>query len=285
MHIQLLVFRAVMGRRKQSRPHRSGGVILDSNDNGGEAELDKQKAFQTEEAQKEPDEVDIPYYVEVDRSGWVSDDHLDISEVVLMNLNLTERFAGHEVNEEFLVDNKYSLRFRLSNMSEYLDRMKLGHWPVISSTDISLEFVEKCTVDDTSTSLVILSGTFDGSDEGISGLVHLASLKFLTVRPVLGIVVSEDISSLRVRVEMLKSAFDASESLFDNTRQLWKKSMMNVMAWLRPEVMTSEARYGVSKSTDMELDSHTEMADTNSNPKKDGRFDAAVFYEAIKPSK
>lgn len=274
-----------MGRRKQSRPHRSGGVILDSNDNGGQAELVKQKAFETEEAQKEFDEVDKPYFVEVDRSGWDSDEHLDISEVVLMDLNLREGFSGHEVNEEILMDNKYSLRFRLCNVSGYVDRIKLGHWPVISSIDISLEFIEKCTMDDVSTCSVILSGRFDGSDEGVSGLVHLASLKYMTVRPVLGIVFSEDMSSLRMRVEMLKSAFDACESLFDNTRQLWKKSMVNVMSWLRPEVMTSEARYGVSKSTEMELDSQTEMADTNSNPKKDGRFDAAVFYEAIKPSK
>jgi len=83
--------------------------------------------------------------------------------------------------------------------------------------------------------------------------------------------------SFRVRVEMLRNAFDACDSLVDNTRQLWKKSMKNVMAWLRPEIMTSEARYG-SKWID------SEMEDA-SNSIKSGRFDVAGFYEAIKPSK
>lgn len=275
-----------MGRMKQSRPHRSGGITLNGHHADNQVELDNQKGFETEEAQKELGEVDKPYFVEVDRSGWVSDDeHLDISEVVLMNLNLREGFSSHEVNVDLLRDNKYSLRFCLRNVSESVDRIKLGHWPVISSTDMLLEVIEKCTMDDVSTCSVILSGTFDGPDDGVSGLVHLASLKFMTMRPILGIVISKDMSSVRMRVEMLKSAFDACESLLDNTRQLWKKSMMNVMAWLRPEVVTSEARYGVTKSTEMELDLHTEMADVNSNPKRGGRFDATVFYEAIKPSK
>ncbi|PQQ10845.1 hypothetical protein Pyn_34388 [Prunus yedoensis var. nudiflora] len=92
-------------------------------------------------------------------------------------------------------------------------------------------------------------------------------------------------STIRVRVEILKSAFDACESLLDTTRQLWKKSMLNVMAWLHPEVMTSEARYRVSKSTEMEADLHTQTGEANSGPSKHARFDVAGFYEAIKPSK
>ncbi|KAA8533961.1 hypothetical protein F0562_031478 [Nyssa sinensis] len=132
---------------------------------------------------------------------------------------------------------------------------------------------------------VILSGGFDGPDEGISGLVHLISLKFLTLRPILGFTFSEDMSSLRVRVEILKSAFDACESLLDNTRQIWKKSMMNVMGWLRPEVMTSEAMYGLSTSADKEHGLQMMADDDSSVLRKRARFDATGFYEAIKPSK
>lgn len=274
-----------MGRRK-SKPHRSVGIVLGSNDAAEQSELDKQRSLESKEAKKnELDEVDEPYFVEVDRSGWVSDDHLDISEVVLMNLNFGEGFSGHELSEEFYWDDKYSLRFRLCNVREYVDRIKLGHWPVLSLTDIFIEFIEKPTMEDMKTWPVILSGSLDGSDEGISGLVHLASLKFMTLRPVMEVGLSRDMPSIRMRVEMLRSAFDACESLLDNTRQLWKKSMMNVMAWLRPEVVTSEARYGVTKSVEMDIDAHAEMADANSNPKKSGRFDVAAFYEAIKPSK
>ncbi|KAK9290226.1 hypothetical protein L1049_008393 [Liquidambar formosana] len=133
---------------------------------------------------------------------------------------------------------------------------------------------------------VILSGSFDGQDDGVSGLVHLASLKFLTLRPFIGVTLSKDVPSLKLRVEILESAFDACESLLDNARQVWKKSMMSVMAWLCPEAMTSEAKYGVSDSTEMELDLDMEMG-TNSSfiSKKHARFDVARFYEAIKPSK
>ena len=35
-----------------------------------------------------------PFFVEVDRASWHSDEHLDISEVVQIDLNLREGFAG-----------------------------------------------------------------------------------------------------------------------------------------------------------------------------------------------
>lgn len=273
-----------MGRRKQSHPHHSGRIIVESHDTT-EAGLQNQQAINTKQVQNnEFDIVDEPYFVEVDRTSWVSDEHLDVSEIVLTDLNLREGYSGCEVSEDFFQDLKYTLRFKVCNVNEFLGRIKLGHWPVLSSSDVSLELIKICTRDDTETHSVILSGSFDGPDEGISGLVHLASLKFMTLRPVMGITSLENISSLRVRVEILKSVFEACESLLENKRQQWKRSTLNVMAWLRPEVMTSEARYGVS-ITEMEIDLHMEMADGNLNTKKRARLDAAGFYEAIKPSK
>lgn len=271
-----------MGRRKQSHPHRSGGIIVGHHDTA-EAGREDQQPLHTQN--NEFDEIDNPYFVEVDQASWNSHHHLDISEVILTDLNLKEGFSGYEWSQDFIQDSKYALRFRVCNVNEFVGRIKLGHWPVLSSSDISLEFIEKCTRGDTETYSVILSGSFDGPDEGISGLVHLASLKFMTLRPVLGVTSLENKSSLRVRVEILTSSFEACESLLDNTRKLWKRSMMNVMAWLRPEVMTSEARYGVSISTGMEINLDMEMGDGNLNAKKHARFDASGFYEAIKPSK
>ncbi|KAM1069775.1 hypothetical protein ACFX13_001692 [Malus domestica] len=271
-----------MGRRKQRRPHRSGGVVLESRSNADQAELDGIKISNGESGKNELDKVDEPYFVEVDRSCWVSDEHLDIAEVVLTNLNFGEGFSGDGLSGDFNQDD-YSLRFRVCNVNEFIGRMKLGHWPVLSSADISLEFI-KCPTEDTGECSVILSGSFDGPDEGISGLVHMASLRFMTLRPVQW-VVSIDMSTITVRVEILKRAFDACQSLLDMTRQVWKKSMRNVMGWLHPEVMTSEARYGVSKSTEMEIDLHTENGYANSDPSKLARFDVSGFYEAIKRSK
>lgn len=280
-----------MGRRKQNRPHRSGGIVLESQGTAGREELDEGRVLNGEAAQKNGlDEVERPYFVEVDPTNWGSDEHFDIAEVVLADLVFGEGFCS-DVLSGGLNRGSYYLRFRLSNVKECVNRIKLGHWPLLSSADISLEFVKTCSSEDMDmdmekdTCSVILSGSFDGPDEGVSGLVHLTSLKFMTLRPALSIGFVDDTSTITVRVEILKSAFDACESLLDNTRQVWKKSMMNVMAWLHPEVVTSEARYGVGKSTDMELDLHTDTGHANSNHSKHAKFDVAGFYEAIKPSK
>lgn len=273
-----------MGRRK-SKPHRSGGIVLDANATA-ETALDKQNVVEAGgEAKNDFGYVDKPYFVEVDRSNWMSGEHLDISEVVLRDLNLREGFSGFELSEDIYQDPQYSLRFRLYNVSNVLDRIKLGHWPVLPYTDIHLELVKSATGDNTETCTVLLSGIFDGPDEGVSGLVHLASLEFVTLRLVVGVRLSEDIPSLRVRVEVLKSAFGASESLLGSSRQLWKKSMMNVMSWLRPEIMTSEVRYGFGSNMKMEVDPQTETADESGNARKHVRFDPAGFYDDIMPSK
>ncbi|XP_065870034.1 uncharacterized protein [Euphorbia lathyris] len=270
-----------MGRRKQARPLRSGGLSIANND-AVEAEPDKLKASETNSAEKgESVVVDIPFYVEVDRSHWGANEHRDISEVVLNDLNLREGYSNFRMNLEFYQESKYSLRFRVYNVDEFvLNHIRMGHWP-LSSSDIFLEFIEKSIVEDKEMQSVICSGILDGTDEGIVGLVHLISMKFLTLRPVLEFNCLEEMTSLRIRVEILEKAFDACESLLDNTRQLWKKSMMNVMSWLRPEVTTSEARYGST----MEINSVADIEDDTSNARKRARFDVAAFYEAIKPSK
>ncbi|XP_058747815.1 uncharacterized protein LOC131620688 [Vicia villosa] len=273
-----------MGRRK-NKPSRSGGIIVETNATA-ETELDKHNGIEAGKVEKSDfGDIDKPYFVEVDRSGWLSDEHLDISEVVLKDLNLREGFNGFELFEDYSQDPQFSLRLRLCNVGNVLRRIKLGHWPVLPYTDIHLEFVKKATADNDETCIVMLSGIFDGPDEGVSGLVHLTSLKFVTLRVVPGIRLSDDIPSLRVRVEVLKSAFNACESLLESSRQLWKKSMMNVMSWLRPEIMTSEVRYGLSSSMEMEVDLQTEMADNDGYVGKCSMFNPAGFYEAIKPSK
>ncbi|KAH9702949.1 RING-finger DEAD-like helicase PHD and SNF2 domain-containing protein [Citrus sinensis] len=274
-----------MGRRKQSRPHRSGGVTLENN-NTTESESNKQKPHGSEQPEKEElADVDHPFFVEVNRTCWLLDEHLDISEIVLTDLKLREEFSGFIISEDFYQVSRYTLRLHVCHVNEFIGRIKLGHWPLLSSNDVTLEFVEKCMEEEMETCKIMLSGSFDAPDEGITGLVHLASMEFLTLRPTLGITFSEDMSSLRVRVEILKSAFDACESLLENSRKTWKKSMINVMSWLRPEVLTSEARYGVSKSMEMDVELMTRTKNDVSASQKHASFDVARFYEAIKRSK
>ncbi|XP_010554570.1 PREDICTED: E3 ubiquitin-protein ligase SHPRH [Tarenaya hassleriana] len=266
-----------MGRRKQSKPRRSVGSITQAN---GESD-EKEVAVAEGSGQKDFVDIDKPYYVNICSTHPVSEQHLDISEVVLMNLSLRERFCSCRSLDDVFQCPDYSLRFRVCNVSQFVDRIKLGHWPVLSSGDVTLELIDKKVSDDAEADSVVWSAGFDGPGEGVSGLVHLSSLEFLTLRLLPGL---QGLSSPRVRVEMLQKAFDSCDSLLDNTRQVWKKSMMNVIFWLRPEMMTSEVRYGTKlNATETEMSQVTEAETSHSN--KQPRFDVAAFYEAIKPSK
>lgn len=235
----------------------------------------------TSSQKDEPVAVDRQLYVEVDRTNWDSDEHLDISEVLLTNLNINPEFSADRFSGSCKEASNYLLRCRLCNVNKFVGRFKLGNWPVLLASDIYLEFIKECAKEEQAIDTVIVSGNFDGPDEGVSGLIHLISLKFLTLRPLQRFTFSEEVSSVRVRVEVTKKAFEACDSLLDTTRQFWKRSMISVMAWLRPEIMTSEARYGYIDSVGIE----DKMEENSSNSRKRARFDAAGFYEAIKPSK
>ncbi|XP_056169119.1 uncharacterized protein LOC115679829 isoform X5 [Syzygium oleosum] len=276
-----------MGRKKQAQPRRSGGIIIASNgQDNTKSDLADENVVANEKAQKGGLDIsDPPVFVDVERTCWALDEHFDISELVLTDLNIGGGFSGFRVENGFYQSSDYSFRFRVCNVNEFVARIKLGHWPVLSSKDVHLELVEKYSAENRENQMVVLSGSFDGPNEGVSGLAHLASLKFMSVRPLEEIAFSEDMTTLRVRVEILKSAFDACESLHDNTRQLWKKSMINVMAWLRPEVMTSEARYGICQSRAVGNDLHPDERDSATVNRKGVKFDVSGFYEAIKPSK
>ncbi|ESQ52797.1 hypothetical protein EUTSA_v10016132mg [Eutrema salsugineum] len=271
-----------MGRRKQSKPQRSVGLITQT---GPESDSKQLSGDDAESSRgKNVEDIDKPYYVNICSSSQISEQqHFDIAEVVLTNLSLREGVCNSSKPStpiEIDHDMDCSLRFRLCNVTNFVDRIKLGHWPVLSSSDITLELVGRKVSDDEAGS-VIWSASFDGPGEGVSGLAHLASIKFLTLRLVPG---NEGLLSPGVRVELLQQAFDACDSLLENTRQVWKKSMIHVMSWLRPEVMTSEAKYGTQfnvKEVERSMVTEAETPDSS----KQSRFDAAAFYEAIKPSK
>lgn len=255
-----------MGRRKKSRPNRSGGAKPNHVDTAHTTEPEIPEAMENYKS----------LIVEVDgiSSRNSDEENRDIAEVVLTDLKLSK---GISSCEEFMRRSDWKLRIKVENLSEFQNRIKLGHWPVLSSESVRLEFVVDLGVGDE----VMMSGCFDGPDEGVTGLVHLVSLKFMSLRPVFGAEMMKGALFDKVRVEILKSAFDACESLLDCRRQVWRNSMMNAMAWLRPEVSTSEARYGVDGSTQ----SGSDLVRNGVSSEVRRRFDASRFYEAIKPSK
>lgn len=119
-----------MGRRKQARPHRSGGLIIQNNAAAAEAELKNQRNASSDDSQPTElvDTDEQPYFVEVEQNSWASNLHRDASELVLHGLNLRQEYSSFRITDGFYHDYKYSLRFRLSNVKEsFLARIKLGH--------------------------------------------------------------------------------------------------------------------------------------------------------------
>ncbi|KAG0481686.1 hypothetical protein HPP92_012544 [Vanilla planifolia] len=201
-----------------------------------------------------------PFFIEIERRNSVFDEHLDIAEVVIDRVNFFEAIRDSLPTEDSSGGHKFSLRFCLLGVEE-----------------------RSFSLDGSRGTTVLFSGVFDGPDEGISGLVHLVNLKFMGVRFMAEPVNLSNHSSIRIRVEILRSAFDACGSVLEVVRQPWRRSMMSVMSWLRPEVLTSEVIYGIGQT---EVTGGYECSDTGSSgPIKHSKFDATRFYEAIKPSK
>lgn len=264
-----------MGRKK-SRPIRAGGIISEStNPEKG----DDSTTGDEIKSQESKDSKDSKKVIDVDSCSCASNEHLDIAEVILNDVRFLDGVIDYRSLEESFSQSEYSIRLSLHDVDE--GSFVLGQWPTISSDNIFLEYLmqEGNTSDSNEKSSVVFSGTFDGPDESVSGLAHLVSLKFLTLRIVLDVGGLADIPSFKVRVEILKSAFEACESLLETMRQPWRKSMMSLISWLRPEVTTSEVIYGI------EGDEALHYGAAGFDAKNDTEFDVAGFYEAVKPSK
>ena len=224
-----------MGRKK-SRPIRSGGVVAEvisttsNNLEHGEANDKRPGAIKVDDNEGIP-EYRKPIFVEVDRSHWSSDEHLDIAEVVLKNIKFLDGHTEYK-SMDFLdrcMESGIYLRFRLPKVEDSC--LRLGHFPVLSAEDIFLELyvLENHSSEYRETHIVLLSGIFDGPHESNSGLVHLVNQKLVTLRPLLENTNLTNLQTFRSRVEILRSAFDTCESLLEIPRQPWRKSMMNVM--------------------------------------------------------
>jgi len=218
--------------------------------------------------------------VEVDRSTWglADADHSDVAEVVLRDVSVSA--DGEEALEEAFGASGFSLRMLVRDAPE--EGFRMGQWPVVPSDCVLLEYVV-VRGDRQEKHELVVSGCFDGPDEGVSGLAHLVSLRFVTLR-VQSLRAFRDageakVESFRVRVEVMEGAFSACESLLEVARHPWRKSLMNMMAWLRPEVTTSAAIYGMDG-----LGVPMNDANADFTPKSDSQFDLAAFYEAVKPS-
>ncbi|KAG9443285.1 hypothetical protein H6P81_014625 [Aristolochia fimbriata] len=275
-----------MGRRK-ARPHRAGGTssaLVTNKESHTGADFDNSENSEPSNKNNgdEVSDSQKDYFVEVDFSYDTGDEHFDVAEVILTNIKLADELSDYQHLENLFKSANVSLRFRLSSIEENLFR--LGHWPVIPVSDIFLDFffleTDKLNGERVN---IICSGSLDGPDEAVSSLAHLVNQKLLILRPIPAIKVTGIGPSIRMRVEILRSAFDANDSLLETSRKPWKKSMMNVMAWLRPEVTTQEFKYGFGEMETEGVINHSERV--SSGLKEDVRFDAAQFYEAIRPSK
>nr|TKW36527.1 hypothetical protein SEVIR_2G446300v2 [Setaria viridis] len=264
-----------MGRKK-TRPVRAGGAAAAAAEADPDAPGPSGGAKRAAKGEARRDVC-----VEVDMSTWgLADvDHCDVAEVVLRDVTVSGE--GEEGLEEAFGASRFSLRLRVRAAPE--EGFRLGHWPVVPADCVLLEYVVHGDREEKHGEFVV-SGCFDGPDEGVSGLAHLVSLRFVTLRvQSLGAfrdVGEARVESFRVRVEVMQRAFSACESLLEVARHPWRKSLMNMMAWLRPEVTTTAAIYGMD-GLGVPID---DDANADFTPKSDSQFDLAAFYEAVKPS-
>ncbi|XP_026388746.1 E3 ubiquitin-protein ligase SHPRH-like [Papaver somniferum] len=281
-----------MGRKK-ARPHRSGGGKISSSSlttaNGTTGSLNSDKTLDADSNKNIEPQVKPFLLVDIDQTLCSTHEHLDIAEIVLKDFNYKSR---DERLFDFEKDKEFSLRFRLCNLQEeFANRFRFGHVAVMPAHDIFLELLVDKEMGE-GDKVVVFEGNFDGSDEGISSLVQLISQKMLAVRPVKEVRVSEEeeFVSITLRVEILKTAFDLCGSLLETSRKPWKKSMMSVMSWLRPEVTTCGDIYtGIEETENMEIDAcmdETVEGSSGCDPRDSTTgFDVAEFYDSVKPSK
>ncbi|KAK8918861.1 hypothetical protein KSP39_PZI021648 [Platanthera zijinensis] len=225
-----------------------------------------------------------PFFIDIDPCTPASDEHFDVAEIALTNVSFLDGIRNNSQVEESYGEDNYYLRLCLSGLKE--GSFRLGNLPLMPADSIWLECVRLGRHDSIGSreTFILFSGQFDGPEESISGLVHLVSLKFLGLRLMMESIELPDNSSVRIRIEIMKSTFGACEYPLEAARQPWRRSMMSVMAWLRPEVMTSEVIYGKNQA-EVSVD-HNKCHETSSSGSRDhSKFDVTGFYEAIKPSK
>jgi E3 ubiquitin-protein ligase SHPRH len=267
-----------MGRKK-ARPSRAGGPAP-----AAAAAAEPDPPSKSKRAAKGEARRDVLGEVDGDTSGRSADDRRDIAELVIRGARLDGEgqdgvdLAALEEAYSMPGSGRRSLRLRVRDAPE--DGFRLGHWPVVPADCVLLEYHSDKFV----AGSVFMSGRLDGPDEGVSGLVHLVSLGLMALRVELHSFFQTDDAvpsvALRVRVEVTDQAFAACESLLEVARHPWRKSLMNVMAWVRPEVTTSAMIYGM----DGLVPPVDGGAGCDFTAKSDSQFDLAAFYEAVKPS-
>lgn len=272
-----------MGRKK-NRPIRSGSLVAEvvdpQSDGPAEQNLVGDGLCTTS---GENVKSRKPFFIDIEPCTSSFDEHFDVAEVSLDNVNFADGIRNNLLVEESRVQDNFYLRFCLFGVED--GSFRLGNFPLLSANNILLEYIwlGNLNSNDCRETSVLFSGQFDGPDESISGLVHLVSLKFLGLRFILEATERSHDSSVRIKIGITRRAFDSCGHPLEVARQPWRRSMISVMSWLRPEVTTLEVIYGIDQSEVIEGFKCCESA--SSGLRNRSKFDAASFYEAIKPSK
>ncbi|XP_057849243.2 uncharacterized protein LOC131060147 isoform X2 [Cryptomeria japonica] len=276
-----------MVKRKQSKPNRARNNSSRTVDSNGIHHASSSTSSAPLKAEEGHENF---AYVAIESSSSHGDGYFDLAEVVLCDLKFGEGMASKKWMSVQGEDVEFSIRLRL-NMQQSRNA-RVGFWPLIPAKDVSVEFLlpaspDGCSCEEEvfdSSTLVLFEGYFDGPDEGVSGLAHLISQGFITLRMASDQKLVCQNSSCRVQILITKKAFDACSMLSESLRHSWKKSMVNAMSWLRPEVATDEAIYGSFASENMEANFDL-FSQSDAIDDLDNHFDTIAFYEAIKTSK
>ncbi|KAI5079688.1 hypothetical protein GOP47_0005167 [Adiantum capillus-veneris] len=137
-------------------------------------------------------------------------------------------------------------------------------------------------------SKVIISGYLDCSDETITAFTYLFKAGYISVRPLIRVDEKQYVDNpeivCRLVIGVTQKSFDGCNGLLDGAKSLWSRSMLKVMRWLRPELHTDEAIYGLSENKPTGRSSvlvETDGQETEGRSQQ--TFDPTLLYEALRP--
>ena len=276
-----------MARRKQRQPSQNISKKVKSDVESPSKEV---SAVSTEDVNATHNEDGAILYSPIDAFDSV----IEIAEVGLQAIVYEHPLPFNEFKRQH--GNKDDLGVRLCLPK--LEKDFIMGLRALSHEDIRVQVFQKqgnkyqCSESDMAVDEIFrvsVSGYLDGPKDSISGIAYLFKAGFVSMKPYIeddsGDNMDSNVVCFRLRIGLTEKAFDNNDGLLDSGKSLWSKCMLKMMKWLRPELHTNEAIYGISANR---VSSENSLQDCEGSPSgpdyaSQQEFDSSSLYEAIKP--
>jgi hypothetical protein len=288
LKMSLFLFSIEMARRKQKRPSQniSKRVKFDV----GSSSSREADAVVTSDVNGAHNDHGTIVYSPI----AAFDSVIDIAEVGLQAVVYEHPMPPDEFKRQLSDKDALGVRLCLPTV----ERDFILSWHTFSHEDVRVQVFQKqdnrdqCMNSDMKVDdiwRVLASGYLDGPRDSISGTAYLFKAGFVSMKPYIEDDSRNDMDSnvisIRLRIGITRKAFDSSDGILDTGKSFWSRSMLKMMKWLRPELHTDEAIYGISTSRRSSENSSQVSTGSLSSPENISQqeFDSSALYEAIKP--